>query len=271
MLSNLTEDEQNAIRKNSVNCGYHWAYFRIADIPIAHSLTFNQKVNKEKINKCIEDQKIIPRIIHYLICNHTNLIKPISQIIVQYIGPLHSYFFELIFKDLNDKLRNLLYVPWWHNGFCTIIRYYNRSRQSWDLPLVDNINTKIELDALIRYNVNVNMNTNTPNDVKIVDFMKGVAELLSSDDGFNFPSNSCSDPLVIATQPLFKDMVNAKKLRKKNTIPQYLQQINQLKYQQKLMKSTTKSTMKRLDHSQHNKKYNIAYKITNNCKISYID
>ena len=258
MLSNLTEDEQKTIRKNYVRCS-RW--------------TFTQRCNEDnnnKIIKCVEDQKNIPKIIHAMICYHTNLIKPISQMIIQYIGPPHSYFFELILNDFKKIINPLLHEPrWMHSELCPIIRYYDRICQSWNLPLIDSKSSNNDLNVLIRYNVNVNMNANTLNDVKIMDFMKGVAELLSSDDGFNFPKYSCSDPLTIAVHSPFEYNINPKKIRKKNAIPQKLQQSNQQKYQQKLMKITTIRLERLNQHNQHNKKYNIVYKKSNNQKRSY--
>src|SRR5271166_5573790 len=104
MLSDLTEDEQKNIRNNITMC--------YCGLALPTYKENNCETNKEKINKCIEDQKIIPRIIKVMICNLTNLIKPISQMIIQYIGPLHSYLFEIILKDLARKQKPTISLVW---------------------------------------------------------------------------------------------------------------------------------------------------------------
>jgi len=176
MLSNLTEDEQYTIRKKIVHCCIgSYCYLSRSSFLTSHYTPCNEE-NYKKINKCIDDQKNVPMIIHCMIYKHTNLIKPILQIVIQYIGPLYSHLFELIMNNCEKKINYSLFEPWrMHTKLCSIFKYYNRSRQSWDLPLIDNKCSRIELDTLIRYTVNANINP--INDVKMMDFIKGVAEI----------------------------------------------------------------------------------------------
>jgi len=246
-MSNLTKDEQQNIYEN-IEC--------YCD----QCLSTYRKSNINIIDQCVEDQKIIPKIIQVMICNYTYLIKPISQIVVQYIGPVHSQFFDLLLKGQTMINESSYYAPLWMcNTLCTLIKYYNRLHQSWDIPSQQyGYDNDYEIKVLLYYNVNINININK--DVKMTDFIKDIYNLLSFNNGLNYPKYSHSDPPAITVQESHaRGITNIYKHNKKKTIPQRLQQACQQKHQQKLIKKLIKM-------KQHNKKNIVAYKKSNNQK-----
>lgn len=229
MLANLTDREQQIIRDY-----------------IEHQEIYGLKPYQEKVTKCIEEQKYIPKKIQMIITK-LHFIKPISHIIVQYMGPIHSHFFEIVLKNIPS--RSGLGMLWWDSHeLCIIVKQYNKTNQSWNIPDIFNINhdTSCRYDnvhnicrTLINYDVDVNVHINakTNINVKITEFLNSICVLFMT--GRNHQGLELEHPNIFTFEPrkgknTYK--INIKKMKQRERIVQRIEQSNQYSSQQKILK-----------------------------------